>query len=243
MATLAAAVLTNGASASSPSVSVARSARPILAYAAPLDPVQQWSATPFHGSRATLASDVNADGKDDLIAVNDDATFVMLSNGTAFGPALTPPPTPTPITPAQTATPTTTPTPTPQVVVRIQRTVVYFPGEAISVRHEWRAFKRYTRVSRLTVLGIPRNATLALRCNGGECPFARRPQRFPNGARTASLTKLFKQRKLRIGATLEVQITATDWVGRLVRFKMRASRIPSVTVRCLRPGAKSPSRC
>jgi hypothetical protein len=130
------------------------------------------------------------------------------------------------------------------VVVRIERTVVYFPGEAISVQHEWQAYKRYTRISKLNVSGIPRNATLALRCSGGGgCPFARRSLTFPNGARTSKLAKLFKARKLRVGTTLDLQITATNWIGKLVRFKMRPSRIPSVTVRCLRPGANAPSRC
>ncbi len=47
---------------------------------------QLWSSTPFYGSRATLCGDLNGDGKADLIAVDDNATFVMQSNGSAFGP-------------------------------------------------------------------------------------------------------------------------------------------------------------
>jgi len=46
---------------------------------------QDWSNTPFYGSRATLVCDVNGDGKADLVAVNDSATFVMLSSGSGFG--------------------------------------------------------------------------------------------------------------------------------------------------------------
>ena len=43
-----------------------------------------WSSTPFYGSRATLAADVNGDGKADLVAVNGNSTWVMLSSGSSF---------------------------------------------------------------------------------------------------------------------------------------------------------------
>jgi FG-GAP-like repeat len=49
----------------------------------------RWSASPFYGSRATLAGDVSHDGKVDLVAVNDNSVWVMTSTGTAFNaPAL-----------------------------------------------------------------------------------------------------------------------------------------------------------
>jgi hypothetical protein len=43
-----------------------------------------WSTVPFYGTRATLAADVNGDGLADLIAVNDDSVWVMLSTGKNF---------------------------------------------------------------------------------------------------------------------------------------------------------------
>jgi surface antigen len=45
---------------------------------------QEWSGTPFYGSKATLMGDVNGDGKADLIAVNEIGSFVMLSTGSSF---------------------------------------------------------------------------------------------------------------------------------------------------------------
>jgi hypothetical protein len=45
---------------------------------------QEWSGTPFYGSKATLAGDVNGDGKTDLIAVNEIGTFVMPSTDSGF---------------------------------------------------------------------------------------------------------------------------------------------------------------
>jgi RHS repeat-associated protein len=46
---------------------------------------QGWSSAAFFGTRATLSADVNGDGKADLIAVSDTATYVMLSTGGSFG--------------------------------------------------------------------------------------------------------------------------------------------------------------
>lgn len=45
---------------------------------------EQWSTTPFFGTRKTLAADIDADGDADLIAVNDTDVQVMRSTGTGF---------------------------------------------------------------------------------------------------------------------------------------------------------------
>jgi IPT/TIG domain/FG-GAP-like repeat len=49
--------------------------------------MQRWSSTAFHGTVVTTVGDVNGDGKDDLIGVNnsptDHSTWVMLANSTA----------------------------------------------------------------------------------------------------------------------------------------------------------------
>jgi hypothetical protein len=49
------------------------------------DPVR-WSANPFYGTRATLLADIRGIGYADLVAVNDDSTYVMLSTGASFLP-------------------------------------------------------------------------------------------------------------------------------------------------------------
>lgn len=46
------------------------------------------SGDAFYGTRATLAADVSGSsgGRSDLVAVNDNSTWVMLSTGTSFSP-------------------------------------------------------------------------------------------------------------------------------------------------------------
>jgi hypothetical protein len=48
-----------------------------------LEPAR-WSGERFFGTRATLLGDVTGDGRADLLAVNDNDTWVMLSSGTGF---------------------------------------------------------------------------------------------------------------------------------------------------------------
>ena len=57
----------------------------ITSSGAGFSPPQAWSNSQFVGSRATLACDVNGDGKADLVAVDDNSVWVMLSNGAGFG--------------------------------------------------------------------------------------------------------------------------------------------------------------
>ncbi|WP_326836023.1 VCBS repeat-containing protein [Amycolatopsis rhabdoformis] len=47
-------------------------------------PPQQWSTTPFYGTEKTFTGDVDADGKADLIAVNDTDVQVMRSTGAGY---------------------------------------------------------------------------------------------------------------------------------------------------------------
>ena len=59
----------------------------------------------------------------------------------------------------------------------------------------------------------------------------------------ANVHRVLRGRRIRVGATLEVRVTRPDMIGKIVRFKVRPSKIPSKRTRCLPPGARAPVRC
>ena len=98
-----------------------------------------------------------------------------------------------------------------------------------------------TKATKLLVRGLARGGRAELRCKGRPCAFRRRVAR-PNRAGTANLRRLVK-RRLRVGAVLEVRLTAPGAIGRVIRFRMRDGRLPKRTSLCLPPGAAKPGRC
>jgi hypothetical protein len=49
--------------------------------------------------------------------------------------------------------------------------------------------------------------------------------------------------RLRPGATLEIDITAPDDVGKVLIFKILSGRQPLTVAQCLPPGAHRPATC
>ncbi len=96
-----------------------------------------------------------------------------------------------------------------------------------------------TKFTTLTLSGVPKGATIEVRCSGKGCP--RKTWVKKNAPAKLSLT-VFRNKTLRRGATLEVRTLATGAIGKVVRLKIGAKR-PAQTVLCLSPGAKSPARC
>ena len=52
-----------------------------------------------------------------------------------------------------------------------------------------------------------------------------------------------KQRHLNVGATVDLQITATNTVGEVVRFTVLAGKLPKESFLCLPPGTRAPGAC
>ena len=97
----------------------------------------------------------------------------------------------------------------------------------------------YTIVQSLTITRLPARATVELRCRGGGCPFARRVLK-PRESRL-SLTSQFARARLAPRATLRVDITARDRVGKAVIFTMR-NTAPTLIKRCMPPVPTTPWR-
>ena len=96
---------------------------------------------------------------------------------------------------------------------------------------------RSARVQRLTVRGTPFDSRIALSCRGRGCP-----RSMSRTGPDASFTKALKKVRLRVGAVLELRLTAPNVIGRVVRFTVAKRRVRTATL-CLAPGAAAPARC
>jgi hypothetical protein len=102
-----------------------------------------------------------------------------------------------------------------------------------TVRNQWAAFSRFTQATLLLVRDVgPANATVELRCKGKGCPKSRK--RRVGGSRQVNFTSTLRGRKLRVGATLDIRITARGATGKVIRFKIASSRVPRGRVLCIK---------
>jgi hypothetical protein len=105
------------------------------------------------------------------------------------------------------------------------------------VRLAGRISKSGAVVTRLLVQA-PRGARVSARCSGRRCPYRRASAMSSGSVRFRRL-----QRFLPSGTKLEVSITKPGTIGKYVRFRIRAGYSPLRVDRCIKPGAKRPTRC
>jgi hypothetical protein len=107
----------------------------------------------------------------------------------------------------------------------------------------WTAYRRWTRNETFRITEIPEGAAVELRCSGKRkhCPGRRKAIAVRNGK--ANVHRVLRGRHLRVGAVLELRVTRADMIGKVVRFKVRRSKIPSKRTYCLPVGATKPVRC
>jgi len=116
------------------------------------------------------------------------------------------------------------------------------PGRVTgTIVNSWLVKGGRTVVRRLGVREAPAGAIAEVRCHGTRCPWERRST--ATGAHGgARLTRWFK-RGLRAGIVLEVRVTAPNAIGKVVRYRLRREKLPSVRRLCLPPGARRPGPC
>jgi len=111
------------------------------------------------------------------------------------------------------------------------------------VRNSWRVVGARTTIRRLLVRRVPAGARVRVRCLGRRCLFESRRAGRPRRGDVNVLRVLNRrQRRLRAGQTLEVRITKTGAVGRVVRFKIRRGKLPSSRSLCIPAGRSRPQR-
>jgi hypothetical protein len=110
-----------------------------------------------------------------------------------------------------------------------------FPVVAIAGRIRGRT----TRVSGFVIRG-PYRAKVSLRCRGRGCPFSRITGTIGKRKR---LRLRRAQRTFRVGQVLEIRVTGRNRIGKFTRVTFRRGRAPRRVDSCLRPAARTPSRC
>jgi Putative metal-binding motif len=116
------------------------------------------------------------------------------------------------------------------------------PGRiTAAVTNSWAAARRFTRVLKLRVRDAPPGATIRVTCRERKCKFRRHKAKAGRNG-SASLVKLFKRRRLRVGTVVEIRITAPNAIGKVLRYPIKPRKIPRARTLCLPPGAKRPKK-
>jgi hypothetical protein len=114
---------------------------------------------------------------------------------------------------------------------------VEFLGLGGVVRNLWAPAGRRTVNRTLTARDLPSGTRVELRCSGPGCPFKRVLRRVRRG-RPVKLHGAFGNRTLGRGARVEVRLSRSGRIGRVLRFRMGAPGTPSVDFKCLPPGGR-----
>jgi hypothetical protein len=112
-----------------------------------------------------------------------------------------------------------------------------FLGLGGVLRNGWAPSGGRTINTLLTARDFPRGTRIELRCRGAGCAFSRTVRRV-TGKRPVKLSRAFRGRALGRGARVEVRLTRSARIGRVLRFKIGAPGTPSVEFLCLPPGGR-----
>ncbi|HEY6891267.1 MAG TPA: putative metal-binding motif-containing protein [Solirubrobacter sp.] len=110
------------------------------------------------------------------------------------------------------------------------------------VGFSWTKHGSSVKVKTLRVSEAPPGATVTVICSGKRkgCP---KPKTFSISAKGGvSMTKMFRKR-LKAGATITVEVSATNTVARVKRYTIRRKGDPRTQTLCRAPGAPNPTRC
>ena len=107
---------------------------------------------------------------------------------------------------------------------------------------QWAFSKTFAFATELRLLGLPRKSHVAVLCRGGGCPFVKRTFAARKHGKL-DVASALKQRHLSVGSTVDLQISATNTVGEVVRFTVVAGKLPKESFLCLAPGDRAPSAC
>jgi hypothetical protein len=115
---------------------------------------------------------------------------------------------------------------------------VPFTGIGGVVRNVWAPSGSRTVNETLSAREFPRGTRIVMRCSGGGCPFRTVRRRVDTG-RPINLHRFLGDAGLRRGARVTLEFTRAGRIGRVLKFRMRATPgVPSVSLQCRPPGQR-----
>ena len=118
-----------------------------------------------------------------------------------------------------------------------------FPVLNSRVTLSWDRHPHYTILTGLNIRQARKGSTVRLSCAGRGCRFRAKSRKVTRTRANLDLSKLVRGMKLRVRARFDVRVTKPHTTGVVTRFTIRTGKDPSRTDRCLKPGAKRPTKC
>jgi hypothetical protein len=115
-----------------------------------------------------------------------------------------------------------------------------------SVGNSFLAFRKYTKVTRLTVNDLLAASRVRTQCKTKRkrqqkkgCPYKSRTVTTATARSRLSLLKPFKKKKLPVGTRITITITAPGAIGKRFTYVTRKRKVPKRTRQCIPPGGKA----
>jgi hypothetical protein len=107
-------------------------------------------------------------------------------------------------------------------------------------------FFGYSKVTSVSARDVPAGAKVQLRCSGRSCPFKQTKVRTikKRSSSVSLMTSALRRTRILPRTTIEVRVTGTGRIGRVMRFSFtKLRKHPTLSTRCLIPGSSSPRKC
>jgi hypothetical protein len=150
------------------------------------------------------------------------------------------PPATVPDPPPAAATAVAPPPPPPPVQTVIREIAPAAPIPT-TVTYRYRTWRKSTKLAALALSGVPVGARVEATCRGRGCPSRPFAKALARGGRLSLAT--FVGRRLRPGAVIELRVTKDGAIGKRWVIAIRRAKAPTLSRRCLLPGAAKPSAC
>jgi hypothetical protein len=112
-----------------------------------------------------------------------------------------------------------------------------------SVRSEWSVYRDGAEATQLGVSRLLAPARVEVRCKGPGCTRKRARFKATRSARPLTIRSALGGARLRPGAVVTVRITKREHMTKLVRFRVRALKVPRGKTTCAAPGKRKERSC